>query len=60
MELLNADTADSLNSLGSLTLGGVLKFSQLRELFLQPVDSSACTTLLKVGIATVHLPSGVN
>lgn len=59
VEPLNFNTADSPKSLGSPTLG-VLKFSQLREVFLKPRDSSAYATLLKVGISTDSSPSAVN
>lgn len=59
VELLNTNGADSPDSSGSPTLSA-LKFSQLREVILQLMHPSAYTTLLKVGITTDCLPSGVN
>lgn len=59
MEPLNVNTADSPMA-QCPPLQGILKFLQLREVFFQPGDSSASTTLLNMGIATDSSPSGVN
>jgi len=38
---------------------GVLKFNQLREVFLQPTEDLAYITFFKVGPTIDSLPSGV-